>query len=174
MEVLHARCAGLDVHKETVVACVRRVSAPVVSEVRTFGTTTRELPRLVFSTRNYQSVTTLMPGAAHHGTSALAAETRVTYNGTLWRENLVFIDGVDVSITRSAGGSRLLLPSSALTEIRSDGAGYGAEYGRTSGGISSVVTKSGTSQFHGDFITSLRTRSGERSPSRSSSPARTT
>src|SRR4051795_4527955 len=25
MDVLHARCAGLDVHKKTVVACVRRV-----------------------------------------------------------------------------------------------------------------------------------------------------
>jgi hypothetical protein len=25
MEVLHPRCCGLDVHKETVVACVRRV-----------------------------------------------------------------------------------------------------------------------------------------------------
>ena len=24
MDVIHARCAGLDVHKQTVVACVRR------------------------------------------------------------------------------------------------------------------------------------------------------
>jgi transposase len=31
------------VHKETVVACVRCVSVPTASEVRTFGTTTREL-----------------------------------------------------------------------------------------------------------------------------------
>jgi transposase len=46
MEVLYPRCVGLDVHKETVVACVRCVSAPVVSEVRTFGTTTRELLEL--------------------------------------------------------------------------------------------------------------------------------
>jgi transposase len=43
MEVLHPRCAGLDVHKDTVVACVRCVSAPKVQAVRTFGTTTREL-----------------------------------------------------------------------------------------------------------------------------------
>jgi transposase len=46
MEVLNPRCAGLDVHKETVVACVRCVSAPVAQEVRTFGTTTRELLEL--------------------------------------------------------------------------------------------------------------------------------
>lgn len=44
MEVLHTRCAGLDVHKDTVVACVRLASGNQVSQdVRTFGTTTKEL-----------------------------------------------------------------------------------------------------------------------------------
>jgi transposase len=43
MEVLYPRCAGLDVHKDTVVACVRCVSVPMAHEVRTFGTTTSEL-----------------------------------------------------------------------------------------------------------------------------------
>jgi transposase len=43
MDILHPRCAGLDVHKDTVVACVRCVSSPPVQEVRRFGTTTREL-----------------------------------------------------------------------------------------------------------------------------------
>jgi transposase len=43
MEVLYPRCAGLDIHKDTVVACVRCVSRPQQREVRTFGTTTREL-----------------------------------------------------------------------------------------------------------------------------------
>jgi transposase len=48
MEVLYARCAGLDVHKATVVAGVR-LAAPggkVVREVRTFGTTTASLLEL--------------------------------------------------------------------------------------------------------------------------------
>ena len=43
MEVIHPRCAGLDVHKDSVVACVRCVSNPVHHEVRTFGTTTAGL-----------------------------------------------------------------------------------------------------------------------------------
>src|SRR5438046_2320199 len=43
MEVLHARCAGLDVHKDTVVAAVRCVSPPVHHEVQSFPTTTRGL-----------------------------------------------------------------------------------------------------------------------------------
>jgi transposase len=43
MEVLHPRCAGLDVHKDTVVAAVRCVSAPRHHEVRSFATTTTGL-----------------------------------------------------------------------------------------------------------------------------------
>jgi transposase len=44
MEVIYPRCAGLDVHKQTVVACVRiaRGGAPL-QEVRTFDTTTSGL-----------------------------------------------------------------------------------------------------------------------------------
>lgn len=44
MEVLHPRCAGLDVHKDSVTACVRLASGrQVVREVQEFGTSTREL-----------------------------------------------------------------------------------------------------------------------------------
>ena len=44
MELLHECCAGLDVHKKTVVACVRRVGpdGTVSSQVRTFGTMTAD------------------------------------------------------------------------------------------------------------------------------------
>jgi transposase len=44
MEVLHPHCAGLDVHKDSVVACVRHmVDREVKREVRTFKTTTKGL-----------------------------------------------------------------------------------------------------------------------------------
>jgi transposase len=47
MELLHPRCAGLDVHKDTVVACVRLADGPTVRhEVRTYATTTRGLLEL--------------------------------------------------------------------------------------------------------------------------------
>src|SRR3712207_4944111 len=47
MEVLHRRCAGLDVHKDTVVACVRLAEVGKARhEVRTFQTTTRALLEL--------------------------------------------------------------------------------------------------------------------------------
>ncbi len=43
MEVVHERCCGLDVHKKSVVACVL---TPEGQQIRTFGTTTRELRAL--------------------------------------------------------------------------------------------------------------------------------
>jgi transposase len=44
MELLHLRCAGLDVHKQAVVACVRLASdSKVTTEVKTFAATTAGL-----------------------------------------------------------------------------------------------------------------------------------
>jgi len=52
MELLHPHCAGLDLHKETVVACIRHmVDSKVTTEVKTFKTTTQELMERVFSAR---------------------------------------------------------------------------------------------------------------------------
>jgi transposase len=48
MKVLHARCAGLDVHKESVVACIRlQHNAEMQREQRRFETTTKGLLELL-------------------------------------------------------------------------------------------------------------------------------
>lgn len=48
MQVMYQRCAGLDVHKDSVYACVVKSDGPgsATKEVRSFGTTTQELMRL--------------------------------------------------------------------------------------------------------------------------------
>lgn len=46
MELLYPRCAGLDVHKDSVVARIRCVSEPPHDEVRSFGTITSALLEL--------------------------------------------------------------------------------------------------------------------------------
>jgi transposase len=43
MEVMYPRCAGLDLGKDTLVACVRLHGAEIRQECRTFGMTTRDL-----------------------------------------------------------------------------------------------------------------------------------
>jgi transposase len=46
MDILYPRCAGLDVHKDMVMARVRCVSVPAVDETRSFVTTTEALVEL--------------------------------------------------------------------------------------------------------------------------------
>ena len=48
MDIVYPCCAGLDVHKKTVVACVRHLGADGTSssKVRTFATTTAALRAL--------------------------------------------------------------------------------------------------------------------------------
>ena len=52
------------------------------------------------------------------------------------------------------GGERsnqaFTIPQSAVREFQVVASGYNAEFGRSTGGIISVVTKSGTNDFHGD------------------------
>ena len=49
METLHKRCAGLDVHSETIVACVLlgESETNIVKEIETFPAMTKDLFRLL-------------------------------------------------------------------------------------------------------------------------------
>lgn len=71
MQVLYERCAGLDVHKDSIVACVRCVSAPAHREVRSFGTTTGELLELE-------------QWLASHGVTHVAMEATGVYWKPVW------------------------------------------------------------------------------------------
>ena len=71
MQVLYPRCAGLDVHKDTVVAAVRCVSPPVHHEVRSFATTT-------------QGLLTLSEWLTSHGCTHVAMEATGVYWKPVW------------------------------------------------------------------------------------------
>jgi transposase len=72
MDVLHPRCAGLDVHKKTVVAAVRVVEhGQVRVEVRTFETTTAGLIALA-------------EWLSEHGVTAVAMEATGVYWKPVW------------------------------------------------------------------------------------------
>jgi len=57
MDVLHERCAGIDVHKNLIVACRWVVTGGTVDkETRSFGATTRELQELAVWLREKEIV----------------------------------------------------------------------------------------------------------------------
>jgi transposase len=72
MEILHPQCAGLDVHKDTVVACVRLVvRAKVEQHVETFGTATSDL-------------LALSDWLSQHGCTHVAMEATGVYWKPVW------------------------------------------------------------------------------------------
>lgn len=71
MEVLYPRCAGLDLAKDALVACVRIHGRPVQQECRTFGMTTRELLALA-------------AWLTEHGVTHVAMEATGSYWKAVW------------------------------------------------------------------------------------------
>jgi transposase len=71
MEVLYPRCAGLDVHKDVIVAAVRCVSVSRHHEVRSFATTTSGL-------------LALSEWLASHGCTHVAMEATGVYGKPVW------------------------------------------------------------------------------------------
>jgi hypothetical protein len=70
-------------------------------------------------------------------------------NGSRSQDNLITYDGAVGIRTRSNGESIGTADLDNTAEVQILTAAYGAEYGRSGGGQIRVVTKSGTSQFHG-------------------------
>lgn len=71
MQVLYPRCAGLDVHKDMVMARVRCVSEPLHDEVRSFDTTTSALLEMA-------------DWLAEHGVTHVAMEATGVYWKPIW------------------------------------------------------------------------------------------
>lgn len=105
----------------------------------------RQLPLI---TRNVVDLLSLQPGVTPTGEVA----------GAKRDQNNVTLDGVDVNDPQGAPAGAttgfnavLPVPLDSVQEFRTTVAGFGADQGRSSGGQVSLVTKSGSNQFHGSL-----------------------
>jgi hypothetical protein len=92
--------------------------------------------------RIYQSVAQLLPGVA----GANGGDLNV--NGALRSDNQFLIDGVDTT-DPATGLFGLNLAYQAVQEVSVTTAAAPAEYGRSSGGVINVVTRSGSNDYQG-------------------------
>ncbi len=104
-------------------------------------------------------VTPSMPGidAVGSGTNNTPGGTRFNFivNGMRISSNNHLLDGVNN--VEPVTGSAMIVPSpDALHEFRILTNSYGAEFGRAGGSIVTVLTKSGTRNFHGSVYEFLR------------------
>ncbi len=103
------------------------------------------------SVRSFYGALQVLPGVTNDVESSDLSNSRPNVNGALWQESNVYVDGVDATFALQGGGTRVFLPSSALTEVNMEAGGGGAEYGRNVGSHTNLIVKSGTNKFHGDF-----------------------
>ncbi|MBI1354882.1 MAG: hypothetical protein GC160_11090 [Acidobacteria bacterium] len=90
---------------------------------------------------------------------------QVAFVGQRGINSNVMVDGTDYNqpfFGGIRGGERsnsiITVPQSSVKEFQAVSSGYTAEYGRSSGGMLNVLTKSGTNQLHGDGFYQIRHR----------------
>ncbi|MGH9352771.1 MAG: carboxypeptidase regulatory-like domain-containing protein, partial [Terriglobia bacterium] len=109
-----------------------------------------QIADLMTEGRNVMQLTQTMPGVVldGHGSPQLGTEQTGFVNGVRNDYNNVTIDGVTGSVTHQ---TQLDAPVDidSVAEVKVLESGYEAQYGKTAGAHIQIVTKSGTSQFHG-------------------------
>ena len=114
--------------------------------------TRQQIDSLELNGRNPVGLASLVPGARGGNLSGLSfnfTQGPSNFNGSRNPENLITYDGAPATRTRSNGTSLGAADVDSTQEVQILTAAYAAEYGRTSGAQIRILTKSGTSSFHG-------------------------
>jgi outer membrane receptor protein involved in Fe transport len=148
-------------------------SVEVIGEVPLVNATSQSLGTVVDSQkvrdlplngRTFTQLLVLQPGVSLSGGNANRGG--VELNGSSGLGNNWLMDGVDMSFGENngvgiggVGGSGTVINSisiEALEEFKVTTNAFSAEYGRATGGVINLTTKSGTNQFHGTLLYFVR------------------
>jgi hypothetical protein len=153
------------------VMTVEEAPAPVMlSTEQTSGLVSeRQVKDLPLNGRSYDQLLTLNAGVVNYtnqrsggvGTSSSSVGNMFAISGRRPQENLFLLNGIEYTsaslINNTPGGtSGQLLGVDAVREFNVVSDTYGAEYGKRPGGQVSIVTASGTNDFHGAVYHYLR------------------
>src|SRR5215218_8843758 len=102
--------------------------------------------------RTVQGLYTIAPTVTRSGLrDATGRDRDPSVAGASGPENNYILDGVNTT-DPAFGGSGANLPFEFVQEVEIKTGAYGPEYGRSTGGIFNVITKSGGNEFHGDVF----------------------
>ena len=136
--------------------------AELVETSRTSTTDTvgqRRIDNLPINGRNYINFTLTDSQIVRDNAPNIGAAptSGLNMSGQRARSNLVNVDGAD-AIDNSTNGVRSTVSQEAVQEFQIITNNYAAEYGRASGGVVNIITRSGSNAFHGDVFGYLRNR----------------
>jgi outer membrane receptor protein involved in Fe transport len=126
--------------------------APLIPSTPSIGAvvTQQELQELPLNGRQFANLGVLAPGTTlgHNTDPTKPGQLVVELNGGVGRNVNYTVDGGD-NTDDTIGGALQNYSVEGVQEFKIQTMQYKAEYGRSTGGVLSVVTKSGTNQFHG-------------------------
>ncbi len=98
--------------------------------------------------RNYADIVFAQPGVQADFGVTMGRSMAISIYGSTSAENQFLIDGVNTTnVVRGIQGKDI--NSEFIQEVEVKTGGYQAEYGRNTGGVVNVITKSGGNEFHG-------------------------
>ena len=111
-----------------------------------------QIQNIAVNGRSYLSLTRLAPGVVNNNNyqvSGHAGLAGISANGARANQNNLTLDGIGNVDTGNNGDQLATVSLDAVEEFKILTSNYQAEYGRSSGAQISVVTKSGSNEFHG-------------------------
>src|SRR5438094_838622 len=136
--------------------------ADVVETARSSTTDTvnqKQIDNLPINGRNYINFTLTDSQVVRDNApnTGAAPTSGLNMSGQRGRSNLVNVDGADAT-DNSINGVRSTVSQEAVQEFQIITNSYASEYGRASGGVVNIITRSGSNTFHGDVFGYLRNR----------------
>jgi len=154
--------AKLELGTQTQVVTVTTETAPVeVTRSESSQTVDeRQINNLPINGRNYINFTLINSQTTRDVSPTIgpAPNSGLNISGARARSNMVSVDGAD-AVDNSVNGIRSTVSQEDVQEFQMILSNYNAEYGRATGGVVNIVTKSGTNDFHGDVFGYLRNKS---------------
>jgi len=125
--------------------------------------TEERIDNLPINERNFLNFSLLTPGVTDANGLVTFSLPQTTASGLSFlgqggRSNSVTIDGVDNN-DNAVGAVRSTVSQEAVREFQINRSNYNAEFGRASGGLINIVSKSGTNGWNGDVFTFIRHQS---------------
>ena len=111
----------------------------------------QQIESLPINGRNFISFSVITPGVTTDRTpqQGASATSGLSFAGQRARSNNIMVDGLDNN-DLVVGSVRATFSQEAVREFQVLTNSYSAEFGKASGGIVNIVTKSGTNDFHGN------------------------
>ncbi|MBI2834943.1 MAG: TonB-dependent receptor [Acidobacteria bacterium] len=138
-------------------------AAPLVDTQKTVVSTVvtqQQIENLPINGRNFISFSVITPGVAPDRTpqQGASATTGLTFAGQRARSNNITVDGLDNN-DAVVGSVRATFSQEAVREFQVLTNSYSAEFGKASGGVVNIVTKSGTNTIDGNAFFFFRDQS---------------